>query len=265
MSYNISAQCPIIVSSCDNYEDCWQAFFTFFFRYWPDCPCEIYLLSNTKIYPDDRVKTITIGADHGWADNMKYILQQVNKPYFMYFLEDVFLLKKVDTERVVNYFKIMVEEKAAYLRLYPLPGPDSAFKGYTEIGLIAKEAPYRISLMTAIWDTKVFLDLLVPGENAWQMELDGTERSRKIEAPFLCVKQKFAPIDYFCTAIKRGRWFYDAVKLCQAAGINLDLNKRPVESYRNYAIRTLSKKPVIGPVLQQIPRAKRFISRIINK
>src|SRR3989344_3182549 len=168
--------CVILVSSCDVFDDLWHPFFKLFFKYWPDCPFPIYLISNFVKYNDRRVHTILLGEDKHWATNMINAFEKINTPYFVYFLEDVPLIRPVDTKRLLRLFDFMKDEGASCLRLYPLPGPDRPYKGKPDIGEIDKNAPYRVSTMAAIWKTQDFKDLIVPGENAWDMEIKGTER-----------------------------------------------------------------------------------------
>lgn len=224
-----------------------------FFRYWPDCPFQVYLISNYLTYPDSRVKPILLGADAGWADNMREALKQIETPYFIYFLEDVFLRKKVDTKRILDLLALTEKERAACLRLYPAPGPNAPYKNFKEVGEIKKGAPYRISLMTAIWDKKIFTDLLAPGENAWQMELMGSARSNEIGAPFLSVSCADKAMEQYATAIKKGIWFYDAVLLCKREGIKLNL-RRPVEPFSRYVLRRIKRLPFLGKPVSFILR-----------
>ncbi len=41
-----NSELAILVCSCDKYADVWEPFFKLFFKFWPDCPYPIYLLSN---------------------------------------------------------------------------------------------------------------------------------------------------------------------------------------------------------------------------
>lgn len=239
-------ECFILIPSCDNYEDAWQPFFGFFFKYWPDCPFPVYLLTETKKFPDERVETINLGQDFGWANNVTKALNMVEMPYFMYFLEDVFLTKPVDTQRILNLLELAKKESAACLRLFPEPGPDMPYKDYKEVGAIKPGAPYRVSTMTAIWDKKAFMDLMVEGESAWAMELEGTKRSASMDRPFLSVPVNDYAINYWATAIKKGRWFYDAIQLCKKEGIPVDTSHRPVETYYESIWEKLSRSRYLG-------------------
>ncbi|MDD4902659.1 MAG: hypothetical protein PHE24_06010 [Patescibacteria group bacterium] len=238
--------CAIVISSCDAYADAWDPFFTLFFRYWPDCPFRIILISNGREYNDARVTTYKIKNDLGWSGNLIEALKNIGEDYVIYFQEDYFLRKKVITEKIFAALKLIAETRAAYLRLYPCPGPDLPFNDSQEIGMIGRGAAYRNSTQTAIWDRQIFLSLLKDGETGWDFETGGgLERSRKIDQPFLSFR---APaIDYFCTAILKGKYLYDAVRFCRREGIRLDLTKRKAENFFGFIIRKSGLKQKLYP------------------
>lgn len=254
--------CAIVVPSCDAYEDSWLPFFSFFFKYWPDCPFPVYLITDNKVYSDQRVQTINLGVDHGWANNMRICLTQIPEKYFLYFLEDVFLSKKVDTKKILALLELAKKDKVSCLRLYPSPGPDRLYPGQAELGIIGEKVSYRVSTMTAIWDKESFLRLLKTGENAWQMELEGTKRSWLADELFLSVWPGSPAIDYFATAIKRGRWQYDAILFCKQNGVSIDLTHRPAETRWQYFKRKLSRTPVVGWCLKLPRRLKKITKRV---
>lgn len=246
---NSAHNCAIVVPSCDSYEEVWGPFFSFFFKYWPDCPFPVYLITETKKAPDPRVKAINLGKDYGWSDNMDKVLSQISEKYFIYFLEDVFITKKVDTDRILRLLELAKNDHVSCLRLFPHPGPDTQYVNASgpvpELGVIAKDAPYRSSTMTAIWDKEAFKRLLKAGENAWQFELDGTKRASMMDELYLSVWPKDVAIHEFATAIKKGRWQYDALQLCKKEGIPV-ATKRPVEGMGGYVTRRLAYLPLVG-------------------
>jgi hypothetical protein len=247
-----NGQCSVVVSSCDAFEDVWKPFFTLFFRYWPDCPFPVYLISSTKKYEDNRVKNISLGDDSKWATNLRRALAKISSPYILYLQEDYFLEKKVETRTILQFLNFVKENSAAYLRLVPSPGPDVKIKSNDLVGEISKSAAYRTSLQAAIWDKKILLSLIKDGERGWDMEINGTIRSRTIANPFFCVTKVVLP--YFNkTAIKKGRWFYDAVKLCQKEGVDLN-SQRPVEPYQDFIFRRLRSLPILGGIVKVIAK-----------
>ncbi len=243
-------KCTVLVSSCSAYRDVWDPFFILFHKYWPDCPFEVELITDKFIYPDKRVKTIPLERDMGWAKNTKSALAKINTPYFIMFTEDFLMKSKVDNKRIDELLQYVIKNDIDYLRLYPAPGPDKNFNESMKIGEIGLDAPYRLSLMTAIWRKDTFLELLREDESIWQMELVGSERARDPKYKFYSVLKKYPALNYFATAIKRGTWLYDAVSFCLEEGITIDKNARPIEKYSSYLRRKLRKIPLVGRIFR---------------
>ena len=74
----------LLVVSCDSYSDVWDSFFKSFFNCWSDCPLDIYLLSNEKIFDQSPVKTIRVGRDISWSDNLLNGINQLKKDYVFF-------------------------------------------------------------------------------------------------------------------------------------------------------------------------------------
>jgi len=225
----------VLVSSCDRYRDLWKPFFTLFFRYWPDCPYPVHLLSNHETYDDPRVSAITVGEDRDWSSSFRRALEGIPRPNVIVLMEDYLFTERIDTARIEALVAVLEKRKAACLRLYPCPGPDGACADEPGIGEIRKGADYRLSLQAAIWDRRTLAGLVRDGETAWQLELQGSRRTDELEAPFLSVVRDAKwPLPYFCTAVVMGRWLREAVRLCRKEGIEPDLRARPCESWWRY-------------------------------
>lgn len=67
---DIKNKFAILIVSCDKYSDLWNPFFKSFFRFWPDCPFDIYLLSNYKSIDMPQVNSLLIDEDISWSDNL---------------------------------------------------------------------------------------------------------------------------------------------------------------------------------------------------
>ncbi|WYL98309.1 MAG: hypothetical protein HEQ19_00985 [Gloeotrichia echinulata CP02] len=68
---------PILIVSCDAYQDVWHPFFHCFFKNWTDCPYPIHLVSNTLKYIDSRVSPLLIGHDMDYSSNLITDLNQM--------------------------------------------------------------------------------------------------------------------------------------------------------------------------------------------
>lgn len=252
--------CAVLVSSCDAFEDVWHSFFTFFSHYWPNCHFKVYLLNNYKKFDFPGVEVINVGEDKKWASNMIKALDRVREKYILYLQEDYFFQSFVSNNNIDAVIKFAENKKAGYVRLVPYPPPDitdpeiMGFPGNIypgqKIGLIKSDSKYRTSLQAAIWNRGTLLELLVGGESGWDMESRGSIRSMEIKQPFFGVVKPV--IDYFPkTAIKRGRWYYDAVKLCKKEGISIAESNRPIEPFGEYLWRKIINLPFFGFIIRK--------------
>ena len=255
--------CAIIISSCDAFDDIWHPFFTLFFRYWPDCPFPVYLISNYKKYDDSRVETISVGEDKGWATNMKTALKQIPTPYVLAMLDDLFLEKSTKTDYIESLVDYAQNNSIGYIGLVPFFDLDKDYSNALNLGRISVSVD-RISHRASLWNKKILSDLLVDGENVVQMEIEGSKRSHVITAPFLSVKE---PAMYYHvrSAIIRGKWMYDAVKLCQKEDIKLDLSRRSIDyEWKWRVVLDSLRKTLIANKLKKIPILGRLVSWVFR-
>ncbi|MEN9614143.1 MAG: hypothetical protein RLZZ347_450 [Candidatus Parcubacteria bacterium] len=224
-------KCVVVVSSCDKYADLWEPFFTLFFRYWPDCPFPVHLISNTKVYNDPRVKTVLVGDDKGWATNIKTILSQYTEEYVLYLQEDYLLQSKVDTKKIESVLSYMASNDIAVTRLIGLPDPTHPHNNPFGLYEVKKGEPYRVSLQGSLWKRDIFLGLLKDGESGWEMEREGSVRSTFLNGTFLSARKAFPVVDYYYyTAIKKGKWMPGALRLLRREKIQVDPSQRGVHS-----------------------------------
>jgi hypothetical protein len=217
-----------VVLSHDGYADLWPAFFELLFRFWPDLPYPLHLVSNHRTFSDSRVIPVRVGDDRSWSQTLARALDGISSCYVLLLLDDYFLTGSVDTAHIARLHAAMVELGAVYLRLAPAPKPDSPCPGFPHIGFIAKGAPYRSSLQIAFWKRSALLGLLRQDETAWDFELNGSRRSDRITDPFLSVYDARAlPYRH---AVRRGRWIPNAIRHFATLGVTVDAANRPTES-----------------------------------
>lgn len=230
----------VIIISCDKYSDTWNPFYHFFFKYWNDCPFMIYHVSETLHYQHPKVNTIHTGRGKKWSEMLLEALNSIDQEYVLLLLDDYFLLKNVDNKNMLDCLHIIQQENAAYLRIFPCPGPTQPYKYYSGIGLIEKSDAYSISTQATIWQKKTLTDFLQPSETAWELETKGSKRASQIENVFLSVtippglsrlEDGDFPYTYLCTAVVKGKWVPEALKLCAHEGIKLDLAYRKIENW----------------------------------
>ena len=228
----------VLISSCDNYSDTWEPFFTLFFKYWRALPFPVYLSSETRSYNHAEVKNILSGKNKEWSQRLMEALNKIESKYVLLLLEDYLLYQTVDTQRIYKLMQVIEETSAAYLRLIPAPEPDVSLPNHKGIGIINKGATYRVSTQAAIWNRDALLSLLVPNESVWQFEYEGTERSNNLPNLFLSLEKNKKntpyPYPYIPTSIVRGKWTHNAVSLCRKENIKLDLNYRKMQTLQEH-------------------------------
>ena len=95
------------------------------------------------------------------------------------------------------------------------------------------------------------LSIVDPKESVWDFELIGVKRAEQLDGMFLSVEidergdpleEGDYPITYFCTAINRGTWRREAVKIIRRHGFDVDLKARPQETRKVMYKRILLRK-----------------------
>jgi hypothetical protein len=219
----------VVVVSHDRYADIWSGFFSLLFRFWADNPYPLYLISNQITHPHSRIQPICVGEDLSWSQTLADGLARVPSRVVLLVLDDFYLTGPVDTALVRRLRDAMAHDDVVYLRLAPNPKPDIPLSDISELGLIRKGAPYRASLQMAFWDRLALLDLLRPGESAWDFELRASRRSDAMTQKFLSVREGIRPIPYRDVVI-RGKFLPEAIEHFSSLDVGFDLSKRPVES-----------------------------------
>lgn len=233
---DIKNKFAILVVSCDKYSDLWNPFFKSFFRFWPDCPFNIYLLTNYEFVDILQVKNLLIGDDISWSDNLYKALNYLKEDYIFLFLDDLFLLDFVKTDEVLRLFTWIIESNANYVRINPSPKPN---KRYNElVGIVSKGTIYRTSTVMAIWKKNILLNLLKNGENIWDFEIYGSIRSDSYDA-FFCTWKKYF---FIINTVIKGKWMRSAIKELKSLGIEIDLSKRKVMTFEETIKYYFSRK-----------------------
>lgn len=223
----------MVVFSSDNYSDVWPIFFELFFRFWPDCPFDIYLFAGTKSYDDPRVISLPSGSgnDTPWSDRMLNCLQRVESQYVMVFLEDFLLTHKVNHPDVMRWIAWCADKDAAMLRFRPFPGPDQPID--RNVGAISAGMLHRVALQVAVWEKSALATLLGHHESPWQFEHTGSVRSARYSGFYSLTDAawKQAPIAYI-QGIEKGIWNRGAVRFLGDQNIPIDLAYRKALTVR---------------------------------
>lgn len=229
----------ILVPSWDGYQDLWQPFFRCIFKYWPDCPFQIYLGANHAVYDDPRVKMLTVAPKTDYSSSLIEFLNQLPHTWIIVWVEDLLLRSKIDTNTINQILLWANVRDAAHVRL--LGGSQSlvalAASYYPQpempgIGMIPKGAKYRAGLTVGLWKKEALLALLQPGESAWDFEHNGTLRSNAIADPFFCVVSQDGDVPLISVenSVRKGLWTAEGVEFLNYEGLSGEIGIRKKES-----------------------------------
>lgn len=155
----------------------------------------------------DNFNFISIASDNWpsnmWTNQLFTYLGRIEEDYVILFLEDYWLDKPVNIECVeamVDY----IQTDNSILRI-DLTNDRSQhntailhdqYLGY-EIIRTPANTRYQMSFQVGCWSKKRLLEVLVPNEDAWQTEIEGTKRLRKPQfKDFKVLGTKEYPVHY---------------------------------------------------------------------
>lgn len=211
----------IAVITCEAYRDAVAPFTALFHKFWPDCP---YPLTFHK----------EVHMNETWCTVVTRCAQESNEPILM-LMEDFFLTAPVRQDLIVKADAILASYlRVGCVRVYPSPGPPLDNFTDVEFRTIPRGSVNRISCQAAIWRPdyllRVALGSMGTTGEAGDFENLGTPFAETQPDIVMSVKRNVTPwpLEYISSAISRGLWNPDAIKLCAEHGIDLDLSRRPV-------------------------------------
>jgi hypothetical protein len=173
----------ILVNSCDLYDDAWYPFFKLLSIQWPNCPYKAVLNTETKKYdcPFFDVETINTGTDLSWTGRLRYVLNQIDSEFVLFFLEDFFLINKVD-EKAFNKALDLIKNNEDIGMVHFVPTELSSTIPKYDLDNCFYELPVRKQTLrtrvaVTLFRKKYFVKLLYGDENPWQYERESNIRS----------------------------------------------------------------------------------------
>ena len=199
----------LLILSCDKYKDLWPIFDYFFKKNWTNCFLDKYFLSNYEQSVPSGFRSINVGEDVSWSNNLILALDKIETPYVFLFLDDVFINNKIDNDNFDEIFNDFCKNKGNYLKF--LSEPKSTYKSKSNLfNILPKGSLYRATAVCAIWKIDVLKNILKSDENAWEFEEFGSIRSDNYDNFFVVNKDFFKkPIH----AVIKGNFLYTAFNL----------------------------------------------------
>lgn len=216
----------ILISSYDGYSELWPIVTDSLIKRWPDLEgnhssLKIYLMSNVLDFQHPRIQNIKVGDSTIWSEGLLYALSKIKTKHVLLILDDYIFDEQINTNRLAELFLYHKEKQAAYTSTIIDHGwllinghLDNPAAGDIE-GVFVRniDALYRNNTQAAIWDVDVLRSLIKLGESAWEFEMKGNDRSKKIHKPFFGLISK--PAISYINAVGKGYFCRAALKEIQ--------------------------------------------------
>ncbi len=210
----------VLVNSCDSYEDTWYPMFKLLKKYWPNRKYPIVLNTETKKYDYEDMNIKTINLDEkllnkkiSWSRRLKECLKKIDSKYILFLMDDFFITKNVDEKRLNEIINWMEQNNHiavfSFYRVEDDKHIDEESDKYKDFNLRNKKGDYRFNCQAALWRKDVLKKTLRNHESAWDWELIGNRRSRRLKYDFYTLKNNDNLIfNYDCEniGIVRGKW-----------------------------------------------------------
>ena len=222
----MNADCTVLVCSCDKYADLLAPFSVLWRKYWPDCPFETVLVTETE--PKGNMcfgRVVACGKGGNWCGRLVEALETISTPYVLMLCDDYYLSAPVDTAGVLLRLEQAKVHNAANLRMIPNPTPCARNSSPAEGGLFEyrKNTAYCIATQAGIWNREFLRGLACGKSSIWEFERYGSFQVGDEPRPLLVTPTKEFP---FLDAVHKGHWEKFGVKCLADNGIDYDFSKR---------------------------------------
>ena len=216
-------ECTILVCSCDKYADLLRPFSDLWRKFWPDCPFDVMLVTETEPSASlcfDRV--IACGPGGNWCSRLVRALGQIDTPYVLMLCDDYYLAKPVDTSLMLKRLSQIKTFDAANLRMIPNPTPkannSTPFGQGYDLLQYKPHTAYCIATQSGFWNRKFLLDLAKGKSSIWEFERYGSFDPIITTKQLLVTPTKEFP---FVDAVHKGYWETFGLAVCRENGIDL--------------------------------------------
>ena len=223
---SLHPDCTVLVASCDKYADLLRPFSVLWKKFWPDCPFETVLVTESQ--PAEELcfdQIVACGPGGSWASRLVQALDSVSTPYVLMLCDDYFLESPVDTALILKRLSQIQTFDAVNLRL--IPNPKIGQRRDDGLMEYPKNTAYCISTLAGFWNKEFLQNLARPVASIWEFERYGSFSLEKETRPILAARRREFP---FVDAVHKGCWEPFGVKVCQENGIEIDFSKRGLPS-----------------------------------
>lgn len=200
----------VIISTCDNFSDLWEANVKLLNENWKDRNAETFLVTDCPREADlQEVSLICAGEGTEITQRLKYALENVKTKYILFTLDDYFLTKSIDNSVILKDIQMMEDNNLDYLCLFKVSINSLRREKAQKIKNHKKcyvrncfEGDYKVILYPGLWRTDFMKKTVEETLNAWQYEVALTGMARDLNAKCAVSNNNEFP---FLDVIRKGK------------------------------------------------------------
>jgi len=225
----------MLVLSCDAYSDLWDDFFNLKEKFWPDCPYQWYVVTESKDYERESVGVIKCGKELNWAGRFRKAVQTVQNSLVAVFLEDYYINAPIDNDRIKGLVNFMLAKKVDFLDLgnvfkHKINQPNKQYYA-DHLIVIDKHLRYGLDTAAAIWNKDYLLEKLGEGDySAWKFEADCCAEAASEEGykGLILVDDRISFNVSEIPVVVQGKFYPPVIEDFRKRGYEIDTSKRSV-------------------------------------
>ena len=216
----------ILVCSCDKNEDTFYPFHHCIEKYWPDHPEVIY---KTETIENPYYKTIPTNYEISkWTKGIREALDQIDDNIILWMMDDCFIRKPVDVERV-KFTTEQISGNIANFNYEKSFDPNDIRTNLPGFKKRQHGSMYEVSIMCGLWDKNKLKNILAPDSDPWTVEYaqNNCGYDFYINSGDYIIDWGYKTYHY--AGINKGKWCREIVPFFESEGIKIDYSIRGFE------------------------------------
>lgn len=214
----------IIVLSCSKNEDTFLPFCHFMERYYPNHP-EVIYFTDGIINPYYKTIPVEMSLDK-WTKGFREFLNQIDDDYVLLMIDDCFIRKPVDAQRIEDARLILFcENNVACMNFEKSWDKEDEPTEYIGWKKRKKGSSYEVSLMCGLWDIEKLLNVIDRDCDPWTIELqqDGKGYDYYINSGDYIIDWGYETFKPFGKV--KGAWAEETIRFLESEGYHVGIKR----------------------------------------
>ena len=213
----------ILVCSCDKDQDIFEVFHYCMEKNWEDHPKIIY---STETIKNPYYETISKNYPlEKWTKRIRETLQEIDDDEILLMIDDIFIRKPVDTERI-EYARKHLKGNIAmfnFEKVFNQQDQESDLEGFK---IRKKGSEYELSLMCGLWNREKLIHILEKDSDPWSVEYNQDTKGYDYLINSGDYIIDWGYITFHRVGLVKGKWARECKEFFDKEGIKIDYEKR---------------------------------------